>query len=887
METLRSVRLGVLLVLLQVLSTSFADQTPCSNGFDSAVFIFKVHRPHLHRGRRLGRVIFNDCSGRTRHAYDSTDKRFQVEGDGTVKLKRQVTLHEGHKLFSVHVWDSVGSKHTTSVKVEQEARIDHHHGHHDDKEAVSTVESESPSDLPVLEFPKSSGGLRRRKREWVIPPIFFPENHRGPFPKEMVQIKSSHAKETKMVYSITGEGADKPPVGLFTINKNTGWLSVTKPLDRETKDKYVLQAHSIAADGEVKEDPMEIIVNVIDQNDNKPIFTQNPFLGSVPEASPKEFEFMIVNATDADDPETDNADVRYSIISQTPPLPDPNMFIINSITGGIRVNSDGLDRENYPEYTLLIQAADLAGNGLVSTGTAVITVTDSNDNAPKFEKTSYTASVPENKVGAVVVKLPVTDGDEPQSPAWMAKFRIISGNNGGFFAINTGPNKQEGIITTVKPLDFEQNNKYTLLVIAENEVPFANPLQTSTATVIVNVQDVNEAPVFDPVEHIISIPEDLEVGTEITVYTATDPDTARAQTVTYRISSEDRAGWVSVDRDTGLIRVKSPMDRESPFVKDGKYKVLILAVDNDQVPATGTGTLVIELEDVNDNAPVVEEREIKVCNKDSVPVSLSATDKDGPRFAAPFTVELQGDGRNNWTARMNDSNKIILTLKTALQQGKYNVVLRVYDSGLHHQDSTILASVCDCTGEDLQCLDREIAGLGLSPILGILGAILALLILVLLLLLFLRKKRSVKKHPLLPEDDVRDDLYYYDEEGGGEDDQDYDLSILHRGLDNRPGVFRNDEAPTFMAAPQYRPRPTNPEEIGTFIDDNLKAADNDPTAPPYDSLLVFDYEGGGSEAGSLSSLNSSDSGDQDYDRLHEWGPRFKKLADMYGGGDEL
>jgi len=49
--------------------------------------------------------------------------------------------------------------------------------------------------------------------------------------------------------------------------------------------------------------------------------------------------------------------------------------------------------------------------------------------------------------------------------------------------------------------------------------------------------------------------------------------------------------------------------------------------------------------------------------------------------------------------------------------------------------------------------------------------------------------------------------------------QDYDLGVLHRGLDNRPEVFRNDVVPNFMPAPQYRPRPANPEEIGNFIDD--------------------------------------------------------------------
>ncbi|XP_035273191.1 B-cadherin-like isoform X10 [Anguilla anguilla] len=529
----------------------------------------------------------------------------------------------------------------------------------------------------------------------------------------------------------------------------------------------------------------------------------------------------------------------------------------------------------------------MMGEGLATTCTAIVTVTDSNDNAPQFVHSSYTVSVPENEVGAEVVKMPVTDRDDPHTPAWTTKYRIIEGNNGGFFNVSTGPSKLEGIITTVKGLDFEKNAHYTLLVTVENDAPFATRLPTSTATVIVNVKDVNEAPVFNPVERVVIKPENLEVDADIIAYTATDPDTARNQKVWYK-SGYDPAGWLNVNKETGLIKVRSPMDRESPFVIGGKYRALINAIDNDDIPATGTGTLLIELEDVNDNAPIIEERTITICNQESQPVTLSVSDRDGPGFAAPFRAELQGDSGNNWTARMNGTKTgIILALKTHLEQNDYNVILRVYDSQGMYQDSTVQAKVCDCKGDDFTCNAKAVAGVGLPGILGILGAILLLLLLVLLLLMFLRRRsRPMKEEPLL-HNDVRDNLYYYDEEGGGEEDQDYDLSQLHRGLDNRPDVMRDDVAPTFLPVPQYRTRPTNPEDIGNFIDDNLKAADGDPTAPPYDSLLVFDYEGGGSEAGSLSSLNSSSSGeDQDYDCLAEWGPRFKKLADMYGGGED-
>uniref|UniRef100_A0A673G6P4 Cadherin-1 n=1 Tax=Sinocyclocheilus rhinocerous TaxID=307959 RepID=A0A673G6P4_9TELE len=768
----------------QVLSCGYAEKSVCTPGFESELFVFKVHRDHLHIGKRLGRVTFNNCDGRTRTLFQSVDKRFDVNTDGTVTLKRQVTLHEGHKVFSVHAWDSNGKKHTVSVKVE---RTHHHKEHH-----MDTVMNISSPEVRT----------------------------------HLILTSTGHFSFCLVLYCGT----------------SNGWLLISQML-------FFIFTTTKSA--------LPLIVN------NSLYFLL------------KDDEFMTVTATDADDPETYNGIVNYAIVSQEPPFPKSNMFDINILSGTIRVREPDMDREQWPRYTLLIVATDMEGKGSSTTGTAVITITDSNDNPPQFEQTSHVVSVPENKVGHVVAKLAVSDGDEVGSPAWSTKYRIISGDKGGFFNVSTGPTQLEGIITTVKALDFEKTKQYVLSVIVENDDPFAGSLPTSTATVTVNVEDVNEPPEFNPKEKIIFKPEDAAVDTELVTYTATDPDIGKSQKII-------------VSPETGVIKVRTLMDRESAYVKDGKYRAIILAVDDDASPATGTGTLIIELENVNDNAPFINERNVRVCNRGSAPVLLSITDKDGPPYGAPFSVETQGETSKNWSTSMNDtSTGVFLHLKSQLEQGDYNVVLRVFDQHKLYQDSSIQATVCDCTGDEVRCTDKLVAGMPLSGVLGILGGILALLLLVLLLLLFLRRKSGTKKEPLLPEDDVRDNIYYYDEEGGGEDDQDYDLSVLHRGLDNRPEVFRNDVAPTFLPAPQYRPRPANPEEIGTFIDDNLNAADNDPTAPPYDSLLVFDYEGGGSDAGSLSSLNSSSSGhDQDYDFLNEWGPRFKKLADMFGGGED-
>ncbi|KAG7274253.1 hypothetical protein CRUP_013238 [Coryphaenoides rupestris] len=177
--------------------------------------------------------------------------------------------------------------------------------------------------------------------------------------------------------------------------------------------------------------------------------------------------------------------------------------------------------------------------------------------------------------------------------------------------------------------------------------------------------------------------------------------------------------------------------------------------------------------------------------------------------------------------------------------------------------------------------------------------------------------RGRRKTPLIMEEerDVRENIVRYDDEGGGEEDTEAfdmvalrNLNALHGdlGVALRTGdpKARRDvtpDTPTFYRYPPPASQSsqsahrtpaaaykTLPDHVvfREFIWDRLKVADVDPSAPPYDSLQTYAFEGSGSVAESLSSLESlSSDSEHSYDYLSNWGPRFKKLADLYGNGD--
>ncbi|KAF1475067.1 Cadherin-1, partial [Pygoscelis antarcticus] len=740
----------------------------------------------------LSPVGFADCGEQRRALYLSDDTRFKVSRDGVISATWPLQLQRQEISFSVHTWDAVGKKHSARVTLRRQRHHRRRHHHHHQQDAAPGV----------LTFPEPGHGLRRQKRDWVIPPINCPENERGPFPKKLVQIKSNKDKETKVFYSITGQGADTPPVGVFTIERETGWLEVTKPLDREEIDKYVLFSHAVSANGQPVEDPMEIIITVTDQNDNRPVFTKQVFIGYIEENAKPGTSVMTVNATDADDGiNVNNGIIGYSILSEEPKSAQ-QMFTINREKGIISVIGTGLDRETTPNYTLIIQAADQEGNGLTNTATAIVEVTDANDNPPVFNPTMYEGSVNENEVGVVVARLHVTDQDMQGSPAWQAVYHIKSGDQDGDFNITTDPKTNDGILKTAKGLDYETRSRYNLVVTVENTVPFTVPLALSTASVQVTVRDMNEAPVFVPPVKRVEVIEDLPLGHQVTSYTAQDPDRDQRQKITYRMGS-DPAGWLAIDPENGIVTAAQPLDRESVHAINSTYKAIVLAVDSGSPDATGTGAVLLPPQDVQDNGPMPEPRIFDICNRQPEEQVLTIVDKDLPPHTYPFQAALEHGSGTNWTVRVTGQDRLVLSLVKELEPGDYSVFLKLTDGQGKAQVTPVKARVCSCEGPAKDCERRAFiaSGLGVPAILGILGGILALLILLLLLLLFARQRKVVKEPLLPPEDDMRDNVYHYDEEGGGEEDQDYDLSQLHRGLDARPEVIRNDVAPPLMAAP--------------------------------------------------------------------------------------
>ncbi|XP_007450185.1 PREDICTED: cadherin-20-like [Lipotes vexillifer] len=362
----------------------------------------------------------------------------------------------------------------------------------------------------------------RTKRSWVWNQFFVLEEYTGTDPLYVGKLHSDMDRgDGSIKYILSGEGAGV----VFTIDDTTGDIHAIQRLDREERAQYTLRAQALdRRTGRPMEPESEFIIKIQDINDNEPKFLDGPYVATVPEMSPVGTSVIQVTATDADDPTYGNsARVMYSILQGQP------YFSVDSKTGVIRTALMNMDREAKEYYEVIIQAKDMGGQlgGLAGTTTVNITLSDVNDNPPRFPQKHYQMSVLESApVSSTVGRVFAKDLDEGINAEM--KYTIVDGDGADAFDINTDPNFQVGIITVKKPLSFETKKSYTLKVEGANphlEMRFLNlgPFQDTT-TVHISVEDVDEPPVFEPGFYFVEVPEDVAIGTTIQIISAKDPD---------------------------------------------------------------------------------------------------------------------------------------------------------------------------------------------------------------------------------------------------------------------------------------------------------------------------------------------------------------------------
>ncbi|XP_029549960.1 cadherin EGF LAG seven-pass G-type receptor 2-like isoform X6 [Salmo trutta] len=454
--------------------------------------------------------------------------------------------------------------------------------------------------------------------------------------------------------------------GQFYIDAQTGKMDLVSQLDYEANKEYTIRIR--AQDG--GRPPLSnisglVTVQVVDVNDNAPIFVSTPFQATVLENVPVGYSIIHIQAVDADS--GDNSRLEYCLIETTPNLP----FSINNSSGWIVVAAR-LDRESVDFYNFGVEARDHGHPVMSSSASVSMTILDVNDNNPEFTQRSYYMRLNEDAVvGTSVVTVSAVDQDINS----VVTYQISSGNTRNRFSITSLSGG--GLIILALPLDYKLERQYVLSVTASDGTRF------DTAKVFVNVTDANtHRPVFQSSHYTVNINEDRPVGTTVVVISATDEDTGENARITYFM--DDSIPQFDIDSDTGAVTTQMELDYEDQV----SYTLAITARDNGIPQKSDTTYLEILVNDVNDNSPRFLRDHYLGSVMEDVPVftsvvQVSATDRDsGLNGRVFYTFQGGEDGDGDFI--IESTSGIVRTLRRLDRENMpiYNLQAFAVDKGV-------------------------------------------------------------------------------------------------------------------------------------------------------------------------------------------------------------
>ncbi|KAL5017569.1 hypothetical protein ScPMuIL_007158 [Solemya velum] len=463
----------------------------------------------------------------------------------------------------------------------------------------------------------------------------------SPIPILMVEaVDLDTLRSNNIQYQLVGQYTEGPSP-LFYIDTLTREIFLTQALDRDQPYGREVYEFNVLATDEPNSDGQLIgyaVVQVkpIDINDNSPLFEMDSLQGGVMEDSKSDTFVMKIVGTDYD--EGENGRVSYRVISQQP----SDIVSVHPSTGEIRTIVSDLDRETTPLYKVLVEARDHGVPSRSNTIEIRIDIIDINDNSPIFDKNLYKASMSERQTEGSVLVVKAHDADMGEN----AKLNFSFEQESTHFGIETEGNNGKIFVTKSVDLDAMSSPEILLTVMVTDGFE----THMDTAQVRITVVDYNDnAPVFDRPNHTISIFEDIEVGTELFRFEASDKDSGENGEFDFfitQISDPSRHFEVEKDGRHSIVKVRRNLDRETT----DQHIIHLIAIDKGYPALTGTTTLTVNVKDINDNFPVFAEQSmyqvVVMENQKSTPsiLGIHAVDLDLPAHGPPFGFGLPCDG---------------------------------------------------------------------------------------------------------------------------------------------------------------------------------------------------------------------------------------------------
>ncbi|XP_029968545.1 protocadherin alpha-8-like [Salarias fasciatus] len=449
---------------------------------------------------------------------------------------------------------------------------------------------------------------------YVVVEIIDINDHSPVFPEKEKRLEISESALPGARFQL--QAARDPDVGQFSIqhyklstneyfrvevkdrgeDRKVPFLILIKQLDRETAGKHKLRLTATDGGKPVKSGDIEIIVDVLDINDNSPVFTKDLYSTTLKENVPAGTVAIQVNATDLD--QGANGEIVYAFGDEVDSKLK-ELFSIDENTGEIKVIGE-IDFERSATYELDIQASDRGQVPLTTDKSVIIKVIDVNDNPPEIEVTSFSSSIKEDsKTGTTVALISVSDLDSGTNAKVICAIKQD-------VPFTLSPSLQENMyaLVTTSLLDREKCFQYEVTVIAKDT---GDPSYSTEKTISVVVSDVNDnSPEFGLSPYTFYIAENNKPGTMVFSVKAIDLDDSENSVISYHILRDNNdsskfSSFLNINSENGEISALKRFDFET--LKTFQFQVV--ATDSGTPPLSNNVTVNVFILDQNDNAPVI------------------------------------------------------------------------------------------------------------------------------------------------------------------------------------------------------------------------------------------------------------------------------------------